>query len=108
MSKNIVFLAIIFYFLALLQMSFLAHFKLFGINLNFLLLGVVFLNLTERNEGRLGIFAALMAGFLLDLSVFGDKAIFFGFYTLISLSLSLVIKFVIRNYVKIPNFAGIF
>ncbi len=108
MFKNIVFLVIIFYFLALLQMSFLAHFKLFGINLNFLLLGVILLNLLEKSEGRLGILAALTAGFFLDLSSFGDKAIFFGFYTLISLSLSLFIKFVIRNYVKIPNFAGIF
>jgi hypothetical protein len=108
MVKNIIFLIIIFYFLAIFQMSFLAHFRLCGLNFNFLLIVPVLLNLLEKSEGRIGLAAALTAGFFLDLSLIGEQTLFFGFYTLISLLLSLFVKMVIRNYVKIPNFKGVF
>jgi hypothetical protein len=103
MFKNILLLIIIFYFLTVLQISFLPNFTVGRVGLNLLLLAVVALNLLEKTEGLTGIAAALIAGFFLDLSSIAEKTLFFGFYTAISLLLALLVKWVVRSYVKVPH-----
>lgn len=95
MVKKIIFFTLIFYFLALWQVSFLAHFPIFGIVPNFVVAAVVFLNLFQRPEDYSGLWAGLIAGFFLDIFSAG----FIGFYTLICLAASLFVKLIFKKYV---------
>lgn len=98
MFKKILFSAIIFYFLALLQASFLPHFSVFGIVPNIVLFFVFLINLFEKNERTTGLIAAFAAGLFLDIFSGG----FIGFYILISLAISILVKYVLREHIKIP------
>jgi hypothetical protein len=86
------------YFLALLQTSFFFSFGVFGILCNFVLFGVILLNLFEKTEGKAGIFGAIIGGFFLDM--FSEN--FMGFYVIVALAVSLFLKYVLRKYVKLP------
>lgn len=102
MVKKIVFLLIIFYFLILLQTSFLVHFSFWGIVPNLVFIALIFINLFEKPEKKLGIIAGLLGGFYLDIFSLSFQG-FFGFYTLISLATSLFIKFILRKHVRLPE-----
>jgi rod shape-determining protein MreD len=102
MIKKIIFLVFFFYLLALIQTSFLIHFNLSGIVPNFVLITIFFINLFERPEKKLGIVSAFLGGFYLDIFSLSFSG-FFGFYTLISLALSLFIKFILRKHVSLPS-----
>ncbi|MFH1462457.1 MAG: rod shape-determining protein MreD [bacterium] len=100
MLKKIIFIILFFYFLTLIQISFLVHFQIFGIVPNFVLIAVIFINLLENPEKKLGVISNFIAGFYLDvfsLSSFG----FFGFYTLVLVGISIFLKFILKKYVKI-------
>jgi len=86
------------YFLALLQTSFLVHFTVFNMVPNFVLLFIILWNLLEDSKKSFGLFLALIGGFLLD--VFSSHAI--GFNILIMVSISLIIKVIVKKYVRIP------
>ncbi len=101
MFKKAIFITFLFYILVLIQTSFLVHFSVLGIVPNFILIAVIFINLFERPERKLGIFSSFVGGIYLDIFSLNSSE-FFGFYTLISLTLSLFIKFILRKYVQIP------
>jgi len=98
MWKKILVLVIFFYFLALFQTSFLAHFSIFGFVPNLIFIIVILWNFFEKPKKTLGIFSALIGGFFLD--VFSSRPI--GFYIFILGAMSLFIKLIIKRYVRIP------
>lgn len=100
MVKKALFLIILFYFLILLQTSFLVQFNVFGIVPNFILISVILINLLERPKSYLGIFAGFAGGLLLD--IFSSGII--GFHLLILLAISIFIKMILRKYVWTPTF----
>jgi len=101
MIKKIIFLVLLFYFLVLIQTSFLVHLNWQGIVPNLVLIALIFINLFERPEKKIGIISGFFGGFYLDIFSISSYG-FFGFYTLISLSLSLFIKFILRKHVRFP------
>ena len=96
--KNFLILFFSFYVLALLQSSFLVHFGILGYVLNFILIITIFINLFEESQKNLGISAAFIGGFFLD--IFSEN--FFGFWILTLLAMSLFIKFIFKRYVRFP------
>lgn len=98
--KKIIFLIFFFYLLAMLQSSFLVSFSKKGAVLNFVLIGVILVNLLFCQHRYLGIAGAFFAGFFLD--VFStDSYPFFGFFTLISIIIALFVKLILK-YVRFP------
>lgn len=93
---KILILIIFFYFLTLLQTSFLVHFSIFGLVPNFVLLLVILWNFSEKTKNLTGLFAALIGGFYLD--VFSNR--FFGFNILILLGIVIFIKLILKRYVR--------
>ena len=95
--KKIIVLSLIFYFLVVFQNSFLVHFKF----LNFLpslgIIFLIFLNIFEKPQEKSALITSFVSGFLLD--IFSSKP--FGFYTLIFLSISLIMKLVIKKYLRL-------
>lgn len=98
MWKKILIFIILFYFLVLLQTSFLVHLNIKGIIPNFIIILVILWNLFEKKGGSLGMYNALIGGFFLD--VFSNRPI--GFYILILVILAIFIKLFIKKYVQIP------
>lgn len=98
MLKKILISIILFYFLALLQTSFLVHFAISRIVPNLILILVILWNLFENPKNYFGIYAALIGGFFLD--IFSNC--FIGFNILILAGLAIFIKFVFRKYVRLP------
>ena len=90
----------VFYFLTLLETSFLLHFSFFGFIPDFILILVILWNLFENSNKFFswGVFNALIGGFFLD--VFSSR--FFGFHIILFLVLAILIKKIIGNYVRIP------
>lgn len=80
------------YFLVLFQTSFLVD--LF--NLTFWV--IIFWSFLEKKESDLAFFNALIGGFFLD--IFSNN--FIGFNIIILLTLTFLIKYLIRPHVKIP------
>lgn len=102
MVPKIIFLIIFFYFLTLLQVSFFIYFPLFRIIPNFIIISVILINIFEKPNGKLGIISAFLGGIYLDIFSIDNYNLFFGFYTLISVIISLFIKFFLRKHVQIP------
>ena len=104
MAKKIILFIFIFYILTLIQGSFLVHFSVFGLVPNLVLIFVILINLfTPPLWSGIGFFSSIIGGFFLDIfssAYFG----FFGFYTLIFLSLFFLLNFILKKYVKIPFF----
>lgn len=98
MYKKILISIIIFYFLALLQTSFLVHFSICGIVPNLILIVVILWNFFEKPKNYCGLYSAVIGGFFLD--IFSNR--FIGFYILILLALAIIIKLVLRKHVRIP------
>jgi len=97
--KNILILIIVFYFLVLLQTSFMVYFSIpEGITLNLVVILAILINFFEKGQKNLGILSALIGGFFLD--IFSSK--FFGFWILILLLISLFLKLIFRKHVRIP------
>ncbi len=98
MLKKILISIIVFYFLVLIQTSFLVHFTIFDAVPNIVLILVVAWNLLEKRKNYLGIINALIGGFFLD--IFSNR--FIGFYVLILVGLAIFIKLIFKRYVRIP------
>jgi len=100
MIKKILVFIIIFYFLALVQTSFLVHFKVWNMVPNLILFLVVVWNVFERADNKFGLYQAIIGGFFLD--IFSDK--FIGFNILILVISVILIKLFFKRYVRIPFF----
>lgn len=95
MFLKTVFLAIFFYFLALLQCSLIIPYLV--------LIFVALVNIFDKPSGKLGIFSAITGGFFLD--VFSlEVNFFFGENILAAIILSLAIKFLLKKHVHFPSF----
>ncbi|MFH1780560.1 MAG: rod shape-determining protein MreD [bacterium] len=99
MIKRILILLAGFYLLALLQTSFLIHFRVWGMIPNFILISILLINVLEKPQNNIGILAGFIGGFLLD--VFSSHLI--GFYALSFLAVSFFIKIIFRKYVWSPT-----
>ncbi len=97
-AKKLLITLIGYYFLVLLQASFFPCLFSFYFMPNLVLLSVFLWNFFESKKSLFGIVNAGIGGFYLD--IFSNK--FFGFYFLISVFLAVIIKFVVKNYVKTP------
>lgn len=89
----------LFYFFALLQVSFMPHIVFFGIIQNILVTVFLLFLLFEKNFS-FSLFGAVFAGFFLD--IFSQHPI--GLSISILLFLRLGIKFLISFYVRLPLF----
>lgn len=96
MIKKLLIITVLFYFLALLQTSFLVHFDIKGMVPNFILLSVILINLFESQREKTGIFAAFIGGFFLDIW----SVNVFGMEILILLACAIFIKLIIKRYVR--------
>lgn len=98
MFKKILISIIVFYFLVLLQTSFLVHFTIFDAVPNVVLILVIIWNLLEKRRDYFGVINGLIGGFFLD--IFSGR--FIGFYVLILVGLAIFIKLIFKRYVRIP------
>jgi len=92
--KKLLFFTFLFYFLILLQESFLLHF--FPYVPNIVLVAICLINLFEEKNDNSGVYLSLIGGFFLD--IFSES--FFGFYILTSLLISFFIKIILKNYIQ--------
>ncbi|MDD5696856.1 MAG: hypothetical protein PHO90_02705 [Candidatus Pacebacteria bacterium] len=90
------FLAVLFYVLYFLQMSFLPFFS--ALQFNFVVLLVLIINIFEDPKSNTGLYCAFFAGVLSDIF----SPYFFGLATIILLSMSILIKFILLRYVRLP------
>lgn len=102
MVKNVLVLILFFYILVILQASFLVHFSLWGWVPNLILISVILLNIFN-SDVKLGVGAAVVGGFFLD--IFSSN--FIGFWILISLATALFIEFILKKHVRIPLIKGV-
>ena len=106
--KNLILFLFLFYILAILESSFLVHFKVFNFFPNLILISVVLINLFESPRRFLGISSSVFGGFFMDIfadpffsqSFFGN---FFGFYIIALVALSFSIKLILRQYIQLPR-----
>lgn len=109
MVKKILLSILFFYTIATFQTSFLVHFNIFlgpfwGPGL--ILILVIILNFFEKPKENSGMIIGFFAGFFLD--IFAENPFkFFGFYTLISLTLAIGIKFILSKYFRISLWRNI-
>lgn len=89
--KKILFLILFFYILALFQTSFLVHFDIKGIVLNFILISVILIILLTSHHLWLGISAAAIGGFFWD--IFSPGPIGFHIFILVILAIFIQIIF---------------
>lgn len=109
MVRKILISIIVFYIITIFQASFLVHFNIFSGSFRGsspILFLIIILNLFEKPKDNSGIFIGFFAGFFLD--VFSENPFnFFGFYTLISLTLAVFIKFILTEYFRISLWKNI-
>src|SRR4030042_176178 len=86
--KRFLTIIIFFYILYLLQNSFFAHFSVFGIIPNFILISVIFFLLFESPEENFGFFVAGLGGFFID--IFSNYP--FGATFIFMLALAFILK----------------
>jgi len=101
MVKKTIISVVIFFFLAVLQTSFFAHFSFWGTVLNLVIIAVLLVNLLEEKKNKLGLICAFSGGFFLDVLSLSNGI--FGFYVLVCLFIAFFIKFILKRYVQIPT-----
>lgn len=98
--KTAAVLLFIFAFLTIFQVSFLAHFPVFGFIPHVVLFLYILIHVMEKPYSGVGTLSALAAGFFLD--VYSSKP--FGFYTALLSAGSLAITILKAHYVRFPHF----
>ncbi len=93
-------LFLIIYFLTILQTSFFVHFGFSGILPNITIVLAILWNIFERDKKIFssGLFISAFAGFFLDIYSEG----YLGVYTILLTASSVIIKKIVRKYVRIP------
>mgnify|MGYP000430373039 FL=1 len=87
-----------FFILSLLQVSFLPHFPILGWVINIVLLSLILV--AALGSVKIGVEAALTGGFFLDIY----SHLPFGFWMILSLTLFFIIRYIVRNYVRLPQY----
>jgi len=100
MIKKALILIIFLYFLVLLETSFFVHFGFFKWIPNTVFLFLIIFNILESPKKNLGLYLAAAGGLLTDIFSVG----FIGFNALVFLTAALLLKFILRRYVRIPLF----
>ncbi|HNY36300.1 MAG TPA: hypothetical protein PLD14_03400 [Candidatus Pacearchaeota archaeon] len=90
-----VFLIVAMYYLFIFETSYLLFFTFFS----FLIFLVLLINFLEEPQGRIGLFSAFFLGLMLDIY----SAHFIGLLALSFLLGSLLLKFILSKYVRIPS-----
>lgn len=98
MIKAILILIIFFYFLTLIQTSFLLHFN-FWWGGWIILISVILINFWFSSKQWEGIGAAFVAGFFWDIFSSGPM----GFHIIILVGLAILIKITFKKYVWLPT-----
>jgi len=93
---KILFWTFLLFLLYFFQMSFLPFFSI--IEINFAALLVLLINIFEDPKSNIGIYCAFLVGFLSDIF----SPFYFGSIALFLVSLSILIKFFLLRYVRIP------
>lgn len=97
MIKKILSLVLLFYFLSLLQTSFLVHFSVRGRVLNLVLISLIILNFIRYFNNEVLATISFIAGLFLD--IFSNH--FIGFWAAILLGITFFIRFILKRYVQI-------
>lgn len=84
-----------FFLLNIIQNSFLVLY----FNFNCIIILVILINILDNPENYFGIWCAFFAGLFLDLS----STYFFGFWMLILVIASYIIKWILNNFFKITH-----
>lgn len=100
--KKTIFAAAFFYFLAVFQTSFLAHFDVFGIVPNLIFIFTIALALLESASNKAGYATAFIGGLYTDIFSLRNFG-FFGFYIISFYAAVFLIKFFLSNYVRFPK-----
>lgn len=87
-----------FFILSFLQVSFLPHFPILGWVFNIVLFSLIIV--ASFASVKNGIAAALTGGFFLD--IYSNLP--FGFWMILFLALFFVIRYIVRNYVRLPQY----
>ncbi|MDP2927175.1 MAG: rod shape-determining protein MreD [bacterium] len=95
--KKIIVFSLIVYLLILFQTSFLVHFVFLRYLPNLAVILVLFLSIREKPDEKTALIMSFVGGLLLD--AFSAKP--FGFYALIFLITSLIIKFLLKKYIRL-------
>lgn len=95
--KQAFFLILVFFALALLQTSFLAHFSIQGFGIPIVMIAVFALSacVPASSAALVGVFAG---GVLLD--IFSQHI--FGYWTILLVLLFCVVSFIMHTYVRLP------
>jgi len=97
MIKKVILSALLFYFLTLLETSFLIHFSLYFSNL--ILILIILINLLENRKENFGLICAFFGGFFSD--IFSDTPPnFIGFHVLTYILISVFIKYLFKKHVQ--------
>ncbi|MEA3292990.1 MAG: rod shape-determining protein MreD [Patescibacteria group bacterium] len=96
MTKNIFIFIILFYFLILFQTSFLVHFNINGWTPNLILIILILTLFLEKPTNKNAIYVAIICGFFWD--IFSET--FIGFHILIGLFLVILIKIILKKYIR--------
>lgn len=91
-------IAVLFYFFAILQTSFFAYVNFFGYVPNLICIFLGLWIIFESPKSNFGIVLAFLAGLVMD--IFFSK--FIGYNIIIFVTLSIVAKYILRSYVRIP------
>lgn len=97
--KKILIIILFFYTISLFQTSFLIHFSTLRRLPNLILISVILMNFLEEPKEDSAIISAVIGGFFLD--IFSERPI--GFGILILLGATLLLKLILRKYVRIPT-----
>jgi len=88
----------VFYFLALIQTSFMPHLAIYGVVFNLVLFIVILWNIFENSDNYFGLYQAIIGGFFLD--IFSSH--FIGYNIIILLLIAILLKFFFKRYVRVP------
>jgi len=98
---KIIFSLILFYFLAIIQTSFLVHYGIKGGLLNLVLISIILFNFFEKKESKLGFIVAVTGGFYLDIF----SPYFPGLFTLLGIATACLIK-LLKPFFEIKKFVS--
>lgn len=90
--KKIIFFALFFYFLALVQTSFLVHFDIVGTIPNLILIFLVLALFFEKSSDKSGYWVAALAGFYLD--------VFSGLQLGVSIFVLILLTYFVKRIVR--------
>ena len=96
---KVVFSLIFFYFLALIQASFLVHYGINGGTLNLVLVSIILFNFFEKSESKSGFLIGGVGGFYLDIF----SPYFPGLFTLLGIAAAFLIR-ILKPFFDIKKF----